>query len=535
MPIQLSAISRNYREIGDTSLITYLSEFTRTQSPMLATAAETHAAAEPMSALFLAQAWLENRYKTTGHIIKPEHNNPVSLRPWSSDPRGLPPGATGTITAPDGGQFLMFASDADCAREWRYRLTNPAYKHGIYTTAQTLADMLAIYAPAGDVHPVTGVDNADIGYADVVTTMLWRFASMEDTAMSRSRPYVIISAGHRSTQDPGNPTEKSRTDELARAYTDAFRDAGFRADWFQRDLDHDSNPDQTIGSLATVAVGVRKAVEAAPEDLVIAMELHYDGGHSVVHTIVPDNVGLRSAMAGGDIVSDTAANNTLDVALAQQISMNIVYATGLGIYGGARLGKLGVMSERDTGVAQSGNWRLGFFGGTAQVRMKAVRLIIEHAGWADAETLKPGFEGKCAQAAVNAVNDVLNLEPPIIKPEEPETPEEPGLNYPPGMDRALAIRLFDQATGDNDVIYGFDERGPVSNFWLSEGKRTGQFPALTDVWNYDDGDGHWRRYFRFANGMVVLDTDTSGLVTLGDASLVVDALKTVHKTTIDNG
>lgn len=161
-----------YRTIGDLHTTRVIALLTAKASPMVRAAAETNVAASPMSALFWAMGWVENQWETTGHIIKPEHHNPVSLRPWDADPRGLPPGATGTVTAPDGGRFLTFRSDADGAREWRYRLTNPAYKNGVYTKARTIEQMLAIYAPKGDVHPVTGLDNADIGYADTVARLL---------------------------------------------------------------------------------------------------------------------------------------------------------------------------------------------------------------------------------------------------------------------------------------------------------------------------------------------------------------------------
>src|SRR5699024_10794011 len=105
----------------------------------------------------------------------------MSLRPWLDDPQGMPPGATHLITAPDGGQFLAFERDADCAREWRRRLIDdPGYKDGVYADTRTLDEMLAVYAPSGDVHPVTGLDNADIGYGAAVRTMLERFDRLEN-------------------------------------------------------------------------------------------------------------------------------------------------------------------------------------------------------------------------------------------------------------------------------------------------------------------------------------------------------------------
>jgi len=149
-------------------------------SPMREAGRETHLVASPHSALFWAQAWLENQWETTGIIIQPEDHNPMSLRPWLDDPHGMPLGATHLITASDGGQFLAFERDADCAREWRRRLVDdPDYKDGVYARTHTVDEMLDVYAPSGDVHPVTGADNVDIGYGDAVRTMLARFDRAE--------------------------------------------------------------------------------------------------------------------------------------------------------------------------------------------------------------------------------------------------------------------------------------------------------------------------------------------------------------------
>jgi hypothetical protein len=177
----LLMITRDFRQIGDTPYGVIHRMLMEQLSPMQETGRDTHLAASPHSALFWAQAWLENQWQTTGIILQPEHHNPVGLRPWLEDPNGLPPGATGHVTAPDGGLFLQFETDADCAREWRRRLIDdPGYKGGVYQATTTLAEMLAVYAPSGDVHPVTGLDNADVNYLGAVRTMLYRFWHAEN-------------------------------------------------------------------------------------------------------------------------------------------------------------------------------------------------------------------------------------------------------------------------------------------------------------------------------------------------------------------
>src|SRR5690606_20027429 len=141
------------------------------------------------SALCLGMMWLENQYATTGIIIQPEDFNPLSARPWIEDPRAtkdapildwktrevvgrskVPEYCAGAIRDAKGGLMLRFTTPADAVREWRRRIIDDrSYKGGVYNDAMTLTEMLSIYAPAGDVHPETGLDNANIEYPKVVS------------------------------------------------------------------------------------------------------------------------------------------------------------------------------------------------------------------------------------------------------------------------------------------------------------------------------------------------------------------------------
>lgn len=170
----------NYREIGDTTEDVWRAELARLGSPWKDRAASLRAAASPHSALCLAMGVVENHWGATGIIIKPSDNNPLSLRPWKEDPRGAPPGSRGVITAPNGGTFLRFDTPEDCIREWKRRLfDDPAYKGGVYTGATTIEEMTNIYCPPGDVHPITGVDSPEIGYARTVKRLLGTYAANE--------------------------------------------------------------------------------------------------------------------------------------------------------------------------------------------------------------------------------------------------------------------------------------------------------------------------------------------------------------------
>ncbi len=245
--------------------------------------------------------------------------------------------------------------------------------------------------------------------------------------MTFKKPYCIFVAGHRSTRDGGNPVERSFTDDLAKAYCDVFRAAGYKADWWQRDLDKDNLPDMTEGGLDTVAKGVGAAIGKADADLVLMYDLHFDGGTSVVHSIVPDVTGLRSAYAGGAPAVDTASNNTLDCSLAAEISAELsrTLFNGDNLYPARRLGIKGVMSERDTNVGSQG-YRLAMMGGTAPYRMKAARLVIEHAGY-DQTTKIADWANKSAKAALRATERVLDARGgPVDGGGQPDPVPDPG-------------------------------------------------------------------------------------------------------------
>lgn len=275
---------------------------------------------------------------------------------------------------------------------------------GYFGTAETVDDLAGRWASAED-------------YGAKIADRHARYVNPDTPEKEpvMERPYILLVAGHRSYGDGGNPNEKARTDDMALAYGQAFAAAGFEVAWFQRDLDGDSDPDDTSGDLNTVAKGCgRILAERArrfPTQLALMLDLHYNGPSSPFHVIVPDNVGLSTAYPEGRDAADTAANNTLDVELAEAIAERAVEATGLRMYNG-RLGVPGVMSERETGVGLDG-FRLAMFAATAPSRMTAVRLVLEHGGYNDAPA---GRYGDFAAAALQAVLDVFGIVPEVPAP-----------------------------------------------------------------------------------------------------------------------
>lgn len=134
----------NWRQIGDVSFSVWRDTLAAVNSPLMDEATTTYAAASGHSRLALAMMAVESRYGTAYRLNTPLNRNVLNLRP-----RG-------------GSGYQAFASWADGIREWKARLLDPNYA---YRDTVTVADLIAIYAPASD-------NNDPRAYAARVTEMV---------------------------------------------------------------------------------------------------------------------------------------------------------------------------------------------------------------------------------------------------------------------------------------------------------------------------------------------------------------------------
>lgn len=488
----------DYRALGDVSYEFWESELERVDSPLLSDSRAIYDAVKGHSALALAHMWRECQYETDRLVLKVSDHNPFNMKYWSADPTP-PEGMTGTVPTrlPGDAPYLTFDSPVSAAKEWRKRvLDDPSYKGGVYTGVTKLEDYIETYAPASDFHAVTGEDNSTY-YRDMVT-ILTRFSRLDTGEISPDPPKepdtvasnklgVILIAGHNSVGDGGNPTERALTPALAKAYLAAFKAAGIPATWI--------NPTMYPGGLDGLASATARAIRDFDADLVLALDLHYNGARSGVHCIPAHNVSgsggmLNTAIVAGRDPFDTMANNPLDVRLAGAYSKAIVAAVD-GMY---LWGSNGIMPENQTGVglplSQGGkNSRLAMMAYSAPYREKAVRLTVEHGGTNDAA--RPNFAAKCAAAVVAATKVVLadRLESGSPAPEPTPDPVPEGDTGNP----SLASFLFGEADG-----YSFDPNGPVSKLWLATGNANKSWPRLIDV-REEEGE----KWFVFGDGSVI--------------------------------
>ncbi len=382
----------DWRVIGDVPLFVWRSELARLDSPMLSEVEEVYEAARPHTALALAMAFVESKYGT--QFVR---NSPANHNAWNLRRRMAMP-------------FASFANWAQGAAEWRARLTDPSYA---YATTITLQDLVARFAPSWD-------NNDEEEYVATIRALFATWPTREERDVT-AMPAIVITAGHRSDADTGNPAEKQRTPMMAQAYKRAFEAAGFQVYYWQS-IDGDGRPDQSPGGLDGVGRGVGRLMASMPGPSVL-LDLHFEGGGPRgVFSIVPDVTGLKTAVSGGAPTDDTWAANQDDVRLARMVSKYIAEATALSLRSTT---EPGVMSERATGVGGQG-WRLAMFAYTAANRSRSQRLVIEHGCLTQTADLKiidsPGFADRCAAAALKAVREMYSV---------PVTPPTP-VYVPPG-------------------------------------------------------------------------------------------------------
>jgi hypothetical protein len=375
----------DWRRYGDVPLDTWRHELATFGSPLAAEPTATWEAARPHSALALAMAFHESRYGTSYRRNTADNRNVHNLRP-----RG-------------GFGFQTFPTWEAGVAEWRDRLTDPNYA---YARTVTVADLVSVFAPSSD-------DNDEAGYVRVVEWLLDEWPREGWMSTPQPLPAIVLTAGHRSDADTGNPAEKARTPLLAQAYKRAFEAAGFTVYYWQS-MDGDTRPDQSPGGLDGVGRGVGRLMSSIGGPSIL-FDLHFEGGGPRgVFSIVPDVTGLRTAVSGGAPIDDTWARNGDDVALARLVSRYIGEATGLPLRSTT---EPGVMSERVTGVGGQG-WRLGMMAYTAAVRARSPRLVVEHGCLTQTADLKiidsPGFYDKCAAAALRAVRERYGV--PVVPP-----------------------------------------------------------------------------------------------------------------------
>jgi hypothetical protein len=160
-----------WRQLGATTRAGWRAWLKKRGSPYLPIADALYDAAKPHHKLFAGMIWAECQAGRDMPINKPESNNPMNHRNVDNPAwyYGGEPGPVG---------YMHYDSVPDCFRATIKRLTDPAYKNGVYQGRDTLYEMISTYAPASD-------GNDPYNYCD---TVLFIASELPDAAGQPDTP-----------------------------------------------------------------------------------------------------------------------------------------------------------------------------------------------------------------------------------------------------------------------------------------------------------------------------------------------------------
>lgn len=399
-----------WRNYGDVPIDLYKSEFRRFNSPMLAEVDAIYKALRGHTAFALAVMFEEQKYATKSSIPSDRHN-PFSL----AKPDGTPEMGVN--------RWEKYADWTAGAYAFLARILSPSYKGGVYARTNSIEEFVHVYAPGND-------DNDEAQYVAVLKERLSAFGARE-TKMAKQ--IVVLTAGHRSTNDSGTAGEKVLTGEMAKAIKIALEKAGHEVHYLQGGYPNEIVP----GGLDDVGRLTRQLMTSTQATVLI--DCHYEGNAPSVRgcfAIVPDSASLVTAIPGGASPTDSWTNNPLDVSLARAISKALSQRTGIPLRT-AGVREPGVMSETQTGVASQYNARLAMFAYTIGQRERAVRLVVEHGALTNSQDSaiihQDDFTERAADAYVEAFNAVFGLvnQPIPTKPKyaKRHAPKLPATTY----------------------------------------------------------------------------------------------------------
>lgn len=372
------------------------------------------------------------------------------------------------------GKGIKFDSIADCARAWRERLYSTTYKGGIYTKTKTIYDLISTYAPRSD-------GNDPDGYAAKVV------AGMERNGFD---PPVTTPEGDTPAEPVPGEGEPMALEILNRV------------------IGVQKNAPATLlnmGPKSAVPIIHNTSNTSVGADALMHAQFVAGGGGA-------DNVSFHFCVDSkravqilplnriGYHASDGCDNRDKDVGCFNGIAFeNCDNADG-------DIRKTFENQAELLACIEFGDSRIDYGG----------RPLSDFEGFID-RTLghhDTAWDGKwCPEDYLNLFGDPgyktqlktlakakLAAKRGGTTPAEPPPPP-PVEEVLPGLDFAVAARLFGTAKGEDNVTYKFDKNGPVSKLWLANGKQTGQWPALVSVYSYESGA---RRYFVFQGGATIL-------------------------------
>jgi hypothetical protein len=463
----------NWREIGDTTVEAYISEFTRLGSPMLGEAKAVYDAARPHSALCLAMLWVESKYATISDV--PVHfKNPLhQTRAGASPADGV-------------NRWMRFSSYEQAVRFWRERLTSPT---GPYANTVTLEDLIHVYAPSFD-------GNNEALYVDHIERIVAALPKAGTPPPPESdplptKPKILLTRGHGTTGDTGafanGQSEEAHNKRIVPAVARILRQNGWDVTTYP-----DPPESEASGNLDTEGAFARDWMARLGGQPGVMLDCHLESSSAKgIFAIVPNLAHLVTGAAARQHPNDQWNNNVGDRALGKAICREIHELSGVPVRT-QWVREPGLMSEDMTWVGQGGGGayapsRLAMFGYTSPYVDTVYRLVVEFANLQHdkAYYTKESFPDQCGLGILSALNAhfgaTVPAEPPVEKiPEEvrhaypgaiirerPDTNSKIKVSYK----KRTAIRVVAKATngqtvGGSNEWFQIKSKGPSNKGFI---------------------------------------------------------------------
>ncbi|HEU0302267.1 MAG TPA: hypothetical protein VFR37_22610 [Longimicrobium sp.] len=307
-----------------------------------------------------------------------------------------------------------------------------------------------------------------------------------------SHVHVILSAGHRNDTAGGAAGEAALNLAYANAYAEVLPQDGFKVHYIQRlDDAQDHRPDWFSAGLSQVAKKVASVAEGLPaNERIVMFDVHMEAGSASrgLFAIIPDGGGLSGTAAN---TPDSWEGNKPSRDLGKLIAQEISQATGIPM----RFSKeLGLMSEKQTGVATELRGRLAMFRHTAHLQQRMIRMVFEHGNMRTDKTLLTAAEspGKAARALSKALTAFFGGHQPVPPPLAPRSAAPPVDGDDHTVNGREFIALARRVTIARDGVPGLQFADPQASPVRLPFKRGEEFEAAFIVTGAPfGGDDRW--------------------------------------------
>lgn len=450
----------DFRALGDTTPEVYEHEFRRLNSPLLPYAGELFRVLQPHTVLAGAMLAIEQSYWTDHRIIPKEYNNPFSL---SAGKRG------GVHT------WQQFNSPIEGAQAFIDLITGP-----VFANIRTVPEFVSRYAPGSDGNDEARIVRRIFEYRDAYRALQGSDGAGE-TSLNFSTPIELPSINRRliTNKPAGVGWDNLGKRDVWGVALHRMQGTLWGTDGYFRNPSVSALTDFGIDSLTgemlqwvdpfgTITPWASGPVSGAYGDgLAFVNRFRAQYGASVVNRFL-------ASLEFSGYFRQPGTNVTTDTPIAA------------------------------VAIRNAARW-MAHFAHRLKLPWHTFPIVpawgFSCVFWHQEFTLGTGK--LCpGDVIMNATPEIIAQAREFMKLAQTgsagvEPEPKPGLAYPAGMDKELATSLFGKLSLGGKT-YAFDESGPVSVAWLTEGSKDGEFAKLQNVLEHNG-----KQYFAFADGLVL--------------------------------